>query len=73
MLFAKIHKNQLTYDKAKEEPVIKKSICTGETTVGFADKNTGKFRDIRRADSEKDIATFCRETGIDRDKIRTIY
>ena len=72
MLFTRKH-DQLSYDKTREEPVIHKSICTGETTVGFVDVSTGKFRDIKRADTEKDIADFCRAAGIDRDKIRTFY
>ncbi|MCR5060261.1 MAG: aspartate dehydrogenase [Saccharofermentans sp.] len=72
MFFTGKH-DKLSYDKTREEPVIHRSICTGETTVGFVDVSTRKFRDIRRVDSEKDIATFCRETGIERDKIRTIY
>ena len=61
------------YDPEASEPVICKSICTGEMTVGFVDKKTGKYHDVYKASCEADIASFCREFGIDRDKIRAIY
>ncbi len=61
------------YDPEFKEPVIHKSICTGETTVGFIDKQTGRYHDLSKVTCEADIVDFCRDTGIDRDKIRTIY
>ncbi|SCW57770.1 hypothetical protein SAMN02910456_01957 [Ruminococcaceae bacterium YRB3002] len=63
----------ITYDPSVSEPVIHKSICTGETTVGFVDIATGKYHDLRMVDSESDIVKFCRECGVDREKIRTIF
>lgn len=36
----------LTYDKEKQKPVIRCSICTGEQVAGFKDIRTGKFTDI---------------------------
>lgn len=66
--------NALSWDPAREEPVVKKSICTGEATVGFVDKNTGKYRDVRKVSTPAEIEAFCRETGLPADaKIRTIY
>ena len=66
-------KDELKFDPVREEPCIKKSICTGETVLGFREKETNRFRDIRKATSEDDVALFCVETGIQRDKIKTIY
>ncbi|MCR5057443.1 MAG: aspartate dehydrogenase [Clostridiales bacterium] len=63
----------VAFDREKEEPVIKKSICTGEATVGFVDKNTGHYRDIRKVNSPIEIEAFCEEVGIDPQTIRTIY
>lgn len=63
----------VAFDPLKEEPVIKKSICTGEATVGFVDKNTGHYRDIRKVTSPVEIEAFCEEVGIDPQTIRTIY
>ena len=65
--------NALSWDPSCEEPVVKKSICTGEATVGFVDKNTGKYRDIRKVTSPAEIEAFCQETGLTDGKIRTIY
>ena len=66
-------KRQIYYDPSEQEPVIQKSICTGETTVGFIDIATGKYHDYSKVLSEDDIAAFCRDTGIDRGDIRTVY
>ena len=63
----------VAFDPLKEEPVVKKSICTGEATVGFVDKSTGHYRDIRKVTSPIEIEAFCEEVGIDPQTIRTIY
>ena len=63
----------VAFDPLKEEPVVKKSICTGEATVGFVDKSTGHYRDIQKVTSPVEIEAFCEEVGIDPQTIRTIY
>ena len=74
MIFFRRQKHQsVAFDLSKEEPVVKKSICTGEATVGFVDKNTGRYRDIRKVSSPLEIEAFCEEVGIDPKTIRTIY
>jgi len=65
------HKKKITYDPEKMEPVVKKSICTGETTVGFVEISTGKYHDLRLVTGQPDIDEFMRETGVD--SIKTIY
>ena len=66
-------KEALKWDPEKEEPVVHKSICTGETTVGFVDRATGKYHDVRKVTTPAEIALFCEETGVEPGKIRTIY
>ena len=66
-------KEALIWDPAREEPVVKKSICMGEATVGFVDRATGKYRDVRKVTSAAEIALFAKETGLEPGKIRTIY
>lgn len=74
MIFFRRKKHlSVAFDPSKEEPVVKKSICTGEATVGFVDKNTGRYRDIRKVSSPVEIEAFCEEVGIDPQTIRTIY
>ncbi|MBR5347788.1 MAG: aspartate dehydrogenase [Lachnospiraceae bacterium] len=63
----------LSWDPSREEPVVKKSICTGEATVGFVDRATGKYRDVRKVTTQMEIEAFCREAGIEPGSIKTIY
>ena len=60
-----------SYDKEKLEPVIRKSICTGEEVAGFMDRETGHFTSLMLITSEKDLEAFKAEWGID--EIRIIY
>ena len=59
-----------SFDHATQEPAVRKSICTGEMTVGFIDKATGKFHDLMMVD-DQGLEDFCRQVGVD--EIRTIY
>ena len=67
------HKKEkpLPYDPARQEPAVRKSICTGEMTLGFVDRQTGRFQDLMKADGEKDLEEFRRRTGVEH--IKTIY
>lgn len=64
-------KTQIVYDPTKQEPAVRRSICTGEMTVGFIDKETGKFQDLMRVSGQKGLDEFCRQIGAK--EIRTIY
>ena len=66
-------KTLLSWDPAREEPVVKKSICTGEATVGFVDRATGKYRDVRKVTTQVEIDAFCQEVGLAQGSIKTIY
>ncbi|MBR2751857.1 MAG: hypothetical protein IKM88_11365 [Lachnospiraceae bacterium] len=69
----KEEKKPVLFEPESEEPVVHKSICTGETTVGFAHRVSGRYRDVRKVSSEAEIEAFCREVGADPKTIRTIY
>ncbi|MBR3108701.1 MAG: aspartate dehydrogenase [Clostridia bacterium] len=58
------------FDPNTQEPAVRRSICTGEMTVGFIDKATGKFHDLMMVDS-RGLEDFCRQVGVD--EIKTIY
>ncbi|MBR3017336.1 MAG: aspartate dehydrogenase [Clostridia bacterium] len=67
------HKKQLPrlpYDPETQEPAVRRSICTGEMTVGFVDKATGKFHDLMMVDRQG-LEEFRRQTGVE--EVRTIY
>ena len=59
------------YDAETQEPAGRKSICTGEMTVGFVDKRTGRFQDLMKVEDQAALEDFCRSIGAD--KIKTIY
>ena len=71
------HRNKkpapLPYDPTAQEPAVRRSICTGEMTLGFIDKSTGKFRDYMLARDQAELEDFCRNAGIDVKDIRTVY
>ena len=48
-----------------QKPILRKSICTGETTAGFKDLNTGKYLEVMLIRGEKDLEQFMREYGLD--------
>lgn len=50
---------------------MRRSICTGEMTVGFIDRATGKFHDYMCVHTPAELDEFCRSLGVD--SIRTIY
>lgn len=71
MMFGKKKPAQLSYDKDKETPAVKSSICTGEKTAGFIDNKTGKYRDVMLIKSDADLAEFRKLYGVD--EVKTIY
>ena len=57
-------------DSATQEPAVRKSICTGEMTVGYIDKATGKFHDLMMVDRQG-LEDFRRQVGAE--TLREIY
>lgn len=60
------------YDRARLEPVIRSSICTGEKVAGFREKDTGRFREVSLIRSAADLDAFREKYGIE-GEIPTIY
>ncbi|MBR2561466.1 MAG: aspartate dehydrogenase [Eubacterium sp.] len=44
--------------------MLRKSICTGETTAGFRDLATGKYTEVMLIRDEKDLQQFMKEYGL---------
>ncbi len=53
--------------------MVRASICTGEKVAGFRDRTTGKFTDVMLIRSEKDLAEFCKEYGVDKKEIGQLW
>ena len=69
-LFRKKAAPSFAYDPKRQEPAVRRSICTGEMTVGFIDRETGKFHDLMMVDHQG-LEDFCRAVG--QETVKTIY
>ena len=53
-----------TYNSDRYIPVIRCSICTGEQTAGFRDRETGTFHDIMLIKNDRDLQEFREIYGV---------
>ena len=76
MFWERFRKNaeeeRIDYDPARQEPVMHKSICTGETTAGLKDRAGGHYTDFMLIRSEEDVRRFMKRCGIT-ERPRTEY
>ena len=63
-MFGQKKKEHRTYDREKQKPVIRKSICTGETSAGFQDLVGGGFHEVMLIRSDEELAEFMETYGI---------
>ncbi|MDE7274196.1 MAG: aspartate dehydrogenase [Lachnospiraceae bacterium] len=56
---------KLSYDKEKQIPILKCSICNGERVAGFKDIHTGKFEEVMFIRNDKDLAEFKEKYGVE--------
>ena len=61
-----------TYDKEKQKPAIRCSICNGEQVAGFVNKKSGKFEEVTLIREPKDLENFKKIYGITED-VEKIY
>ena len=55
------------------QPAVRRSICTGEITVGYIDPQTGKFRDLQMVPDQASLEEFFRARGVRIEDVKTIY
>ena len=55
----------IPYDREKQIPVLKCSICTGERIAGFKDRETGHITEVLVIRSDEDLINFKKHYGID--------
>ena len=63
----------IPYDRDRQRPAVRRSICTGEMTAGFVDRDTGQFRELMLLDNRKALEEFCQRTGVEEQEMQTIY
>ena len=73
MIFGKKKPLPIEYDKEKEYPVIRASICTGEEVAGFKDRESGHFREEMLIRNDSDRQIFCDRCGISQKKKKKEY
>lgn len=73
MFGRKKQREQKSYDKEKEKPVIRASICTGEQVAGFKDFRSGKFTEIMLIRGQEDLKLFAETYGINENEISKEY
>lgn len=57
-------KREEKYDKEKQRPMLRCSICTGEQVAGFWDMATGSFEEVMLIRGEAELEEFRRRYGI---------
>lgn len=55
-----------SFDREKQTPVLRCSICNGEQVAGFKDKDTGKFHEAAFIRNEKELKEFMEMYGIEK-------
>lgn len=56
---------KVEYDRERQKPVIRCSICTGEQVAGFKDLHTGKFEEVMLVRNNEDLALFKSMYGVE--------
>lgn len=64
-MFKKKRQQHVTsYSSDRYVPVLRCSICTGEQTAGFRDRETGAFHDIMLIKNDHDLQEFRELYGV---------
>ena len=71
-MFFRKKKKVKEYDRETLEPVLCRSICTGETTAGFRNRATGKYTEYTLIRTEADLNEFREQYGIT-EEMKVIY
>ena len=67
------HASIVAYDREKEKPVLRCSICTGEQVFGFRNMETGKFEEVSLIRNEKELKELLGQYGIAQDEVEKVY
>ena len=70
MFWKSKEKKMKKYNRTGKVPVIRISICTGESVAGFKDEKTGKFEDLMVIHEKRDLQKFMKEYGAEEGELR---
>lgn len=71
--FSRRKPEPIPYDPARQEPAVRRSICTGEMTGGFIERGTGKFQDYLLLKGDRELRDFCESVGVEPEALKTVY
>jgi hypothetical protein len=72
--FSRRKEKHLSYDRDREKPVIRASICNGEQVAGFMEKTGGSFSEVMKISTPEDLEEFRKMYGIpDDEEIEKVY
>ena len=63
----------LPFPPDRYEPVLRRSICTGETTACARERATGKLHELMLIRTEQDLKQFAADYGVDPSEVKTVY
>ena len=72
-LFKRSVPEPLPFPPNRYEPVLRRSICTGETTACARERETGKLHELMLIRTEQDLKQFAKDYGVDPSEIQTVY
>jgi hypothetical protein len=61
----KAAKPDIPYDAARQRPVVRCSICTGEQVAGFRDVENGHFTEVMLIRNDADLEKFKKTYGLE--------
>ena len=66
-------KAELRFPPEAFEPLLRRSICTGETTGCVRERTSGKLREVQLIRDRRDLEEFCRACGVRPEDLKTVY
>ena len=63
----------VSFDKSGKVPVIRSSICTGEQTAGFQDRETGRIQEVMLIRGKADLREFMEEYELEESEIKHVW
>ena len=64
-MFGRKHRPEpIEYDRERLKPVLRCSICTGEQTAGFQERDSGKFHEVQLIRTPQELQEFLDRVGL---------
>ena len=71
--FRKARRTSPTLDLSAQRPAVRKSVCTGEMTGGYIDRETGKFHELELIRGPDGFSKFCESLNVKPSDVETFY